>query len=150
MAAAYRSAIGPGLLVPRKPAVREGVEPERQERQVSLKHWRVFSLTHTHIETCTCLKIFLYFSNQAITHALIVSKASMQICKHAHTPAVHTLSQTNRDIPLTTAAAAAAAAIGPYAVRGMAEDYTTNKTVTQHVCHDLQLSVAELTADPEI
>lgn len=27
MAAAYRSAIGPGLLVPKKPAVREGVEP---------------------------------------------------------------------------------------------------------------------------
>lgn len=124
----------------------------RARRDKSVLNTGGFSLshTHTHIETCTCLKIFLYFSNQAITHVLIVSKASMQICKHAHTPAVHTLSQTNRDIPLTTAAAAAAAAIGPYAVRGMAEDYTTNKTVTQHVCHDLQLSVAEQRADPEI
>ena len=35
----------------------------------------------------------------------------------------------NKHIPRTTAAAAAA--IGPYAVRGMAENYTTNQIIAQ-------------------
>lgn len=48
MAAAYRSAIGPGLLVPKKPAVREGVEPEGHRDESSFT-----TDTHAH------LKIFL-------------------------------------------------------------------------------------------
>lgn len=123
MAAAYKSAIGPGLLVPKKPAVREGVEPEGHRRGVRPCH------THTHVRvrTRTSKNIPLIVQKGHGAHA--APQATTQSYAQEHILLSHH-AHTHTHVPLTTAAAAAAA-IGPYAVRGMAAGYEQSKLLRE-------------------